>query len=95
MGIVNIQVYCNNSLQSVEVKNVLLVPGLFTNLLPVIRIVKNGFMVNFYNNKCTISDSGGKIVAEANLVDNIYQLNFIPSQVQLNYLTSANSDALL
>ncbi|CAG9132679.1 unnamed protein product [Plutella xylostella] len=58
----------------VTVKNVLCIPTLATNLLSVSELIKNGNSVVFEPDRCLIRNSLGDIVAEAELVNNVYKL---------------------
>lgn len=73
-GTVNIDVFVNNIVSSIEIRNVQHVPNLSTNLLSVSQIVKNGHTVRFDNTTCKIFN-GKQLVATADLVDNMYKLN--------------------
>lgn len=61
--------------QTIQVKNVLYVPELATNLLSVSQIIKNGSSVQFTNNGCKIFNNKNIEVAAANLISNMYRLN--------------------
>lgn len=58
----------------VNVKNVLCVPDLTTNLLSVSELTKNGNSVHFGRKKCLIRNKLGELVAEADLVNGVYKL---------------------
>lgn len=58
----------------VTVKNVLCVPTLATNLLSVSELIRNGNSVVFEPGRCLIKNRLGNLVAEAELVNNVYKL---------------------
>lgn len=60
---------------SVQVKNVLYVPELSTNLLSVSKIIKSGYKVEFNENGCLISHKTRKMIAKATIVNDTYKLN--------------------
>jgi len=68
---------------SVRVSNVLYVPNLMTNLLSVSQLIKNDNKVIFHKQGCDIYNKSGQLIAQANLVDNVYKLNFKKSQINL------------
>ncbi|KAG5872657.1 hypothetical protein JTB14_029698 [Gonioctena quinquepunctata] len=61
MGPINLRICLNGSVENIQIKNVLLVPRLSTNLLSVSRIFNN------WND----------VVADADLVENMYKLNML------------------
>ncbi|KAG5884554.1 hypothetical protein JTB14_015689 [Gonioctena quinquepunctata] len=78
MGTINFRIYSNGSVENIQIRNVLLVPGLSTNLLSVSRIVKNGYKIEFFENICQIFNNRNDVVADADLVENMYKLNVSP-----------------
>lgn len=68
---------------SVRVSNVLYVPELMTNLLSVSQLIKNHNKVVFHLKGCDIYNKSGQLIAKANLVDNVYKLNFKKPQLNL------------
>lgn len=58
----------------ITVKNVWCVPTLATNLLSVSELIRNGNSVVFEPDRCLIRNRLGVIVAEAELVNNVYKL---------------------
>lgn len=71
VGCVNIQLSQENKIQ---VKNVLFVPGLATNLLSVGAIVKNGYKVTFNDKGCEVGNSKGEVICSAKLKNSLYVL---------------------
>jgi hypothetical protein len=60
---------------TVNIKNVLYVPDLRTNLLSVSQTVKKGNSVLFNSSGCKIFDSENELIATAKLVNNMYKLD--------------------
>lgn len=58
---------------NIKVKDV---QGLTTNLLSVSQLIKNGNKLSFYENGCDILNDQGMLVARAELINNVYKLNF-------------------
>lgn len=67
---------------AVKVKNVHLVPGLFTNLLSVSKIVKKGHKVLFDSKGCAVLTQRGDVVATGKLVGDLFKLDQGVNQVQ-------------
>lgn len=59
---------------SAEVKNVLVVPELCTNLLSVSQLVNSGNSIEFNTNGCQIYRNDGVLIGTADLIDNMYKL---------------------
>lgn len=59
--------------REVDVKNVLLVPGLSTNLLSVSQMIQNGNSVMFDNNGCRVLSKNNEIIAKAENFSGIYK----------------------
>jgi len=59
----------------VEVKNVLLVPKLSTNLLSVSKIVEMGNSVTFNKNGCTVYNSENEIIVTCGQQDGVYKFS--------------------
>ena len=75
-GDLNISSFVNGIENKVEVKNVLLVPGLDHNLLPARKLKQNSYRIVLEKNKGIISING-KIVAIAEATESdMYLLNF-------------------
>ena len=55
--------------------DVLFIPKLFCNLLPVARITETGRFVNFTKCKCKILDKSNQLLAEGNKVGKRYYLD--------------------
>lgn len=66
---------------SVNIRNVLLVPDLTTNLLSVSQTVKNGNKVVFDSTGCKIYNNKEVLVATAKLVNNMYKLKCTSEKV--------------
>lgn len=65
----------NSSLNNIQVKDVLYVPDLATNLLSVSKIIESGCTVKFNEKGCIIRNSNGEIAATADRVNGTYRLN--------------------
>lgn len=63
------------NVQTIQVKNVLFVPELATNLLSVSQMISNGCSVQFNEGGCTIFNKENTEVAAAKLIQNMYRLN--------------------
>lgn len=61
--------------REVDIKNVLCVPQLTTNLLSVSQMVKNGNRVQFDSNGCTVLDSNNKTIINVQPVDGVYKIH--------------------
>ncbi|XP_046472611.1 uncharacterized protein [Neodiprion pinetum] len=87
-GNVEVQLSLNGDVKTIEIKEVLHVPNLSTNLLSVSRIVQKGYQVEFDARGCRILD-GADLVATATLVDNMYKLDVHKS---LGLMASVSGD---
>lgn len=65
----------DGSLNKIQVKNVLFVPELATNLLSVSKIIGSGCCVEFCDEGCRIKNKQGTTVATANCMNGTYKLN--------------------
>lgn len=75
-GKVNLNVIgSNGKMNTIQVKDVLYIPGLATNLLSVSQIIKNGCKVQFDEKGCKISNRNNEQVATAKMSNNMYKLN--------------------
>ena len=74
-GDVTVSTIVDNRVENIKIHNVCYVPEITTNLLSVSQILKNKNKVKFENEKCSIFNSKGSIIAEAVLSDNVYKLN--------------------
>ncbi|CAH2102026.1 unnamed protein product [Euphydryas editha] len=92
-GKVDLQVITNKGKQTVQIKNVMYVPELATNLLSVSQIIKNGCSVQFTNNGCKIFNNKKIEVASAHLINNMYRLNI--NTIPAYNCKAENSDFLL
>lgn len=77
MGKVNIQAKLNKNEHQIQVRNVLFVPELTTNLLSVSQLTKSGCRVEFTNTGCDIYNVNKNLVATAKLINNMYKLNVV------------------
>lgn len=105
-GEVMITTRVGNRKYDIPVKNALCVPELTTNLFSVSQLIKNGNVVKFNNNGCTIFNKQKQPVATADLVDGVYKLNIfkfekclltqstIPGEVWHRRFGHINSDYL-
>lgn len=84
VGCIDIHLAQGNKIQ---VKNVLYVPGLATNLLSVSAIVKCGYRVIFHDMGCDVQDTNGKYVCSATLKNKLYVLETI-NNCETAHLTS-------
>lgn len=75
----------------INVKNVLCVPNLTTNLLSVSRIVENGNRVSFNKNGCYIFNAKNDCIGEASLENNVYKLNIVKSKQVLAAVVQTSS----
>lgn len=64
----------------VEIKNVLCIPTLTTNLLSVSRMIANGNRVSFNKNGCYIYNTQNVCIGEASLENDVYRLNIDASK---------------
>ncbi|XP_052757808.1 uncharacterized protein LOC113516220 [Galleria mellonella] len=60
---------------TIQVKNVLYVPELVSNLLSVSQMINNGCSIQFTKYGCKIFNKENTEVATANLINNMYRLN--------------------
>lgn len=61
--------------ESVLVKNVQYVPGLYANLLSVSQIIRQGNSNTFYDRGCRIINAKMELVATAMMTDHMYKLD--------------------
>ncbi|CAG9132206.1 unnamed protein product [Plutella xylostella] len=62
------------SVSKIQVRNVLYVPDLSTNLLSVSKIIKSGCKIEFNESECNIFNQNGQNIAKAGLVSDLYKL---------------------
>ncbi|CAK1547641.1 unnamed protein product [Leptosia nina] len=92
-GKVNIHVKNKNgSTNSIQVKNVLYVPELSTNLLSVSNIINNKGNIKFDSKGCYLYNKDNVEVAMATLVNNMYKLNVVSVQA---FSSTINDDFYL
>lgn len=77
------------------IKNCEFVPDLCTNLLSVAQMVKNKNTVVFNENGCFIYNSAGKVIATADLVNNLFKLNTMPSVCALSAKSTKIADDVM
>ena len=65
----------DGKVQTIQVKNVLFVPGLATNLLSVSQMINNGCSIQFNTHGCRIFKKDNTEVAVAKFIKNMYRLN--------------------
>lgn len=65
----------NGKINTIQVQNVLYVPGLATNLLSVTQMIKNGCHIQFNEKGCKILNRNKEQVATAKMMNNMYRLN--------------------
>lgn len=76
LGSLSLSVQIGKKSQIVDIENVLHVPDLNTNLLSVSQTVKKGNVVIFDINGCRITNKDNTLIATADLVNDMYQLNW-------------------
>lgn len=74
-GAVNFNVDVKGKCSQVQIRDVLCVPKLTTNLLSVSEITDKGNFVNFSSKGCTVRDNDGQLLATASLVDGLNKLD--------------------
>lgn len=74
-GDIELSLKYQEKVRAVQVKNVLYISDLTTNLLSVSSIMKNNNRIEFVENECRIYDSEGVIITSARLVNNLYKLS--------------------
>jgi transposase InsO family protein len=72
-GVVRISVLANNKVTAIEVKDVLYIPQISSNLLSVPKLIDKGLTVLF-EKKCCKIQFNGELMAQANLSDGVYKL---------------------
>jgi transposase InsO family protein len=70
------------NINKIQVRNVIYVPELSTNLISVSKMIKSGCNIQFNDNGCKISNKNGQKVADANLINNMYKLNIAYEKAQ-------------
>lgn len=85
----------DGSTDLIQVKNVLYVPELKTNLLSVSKIIKSGCRVTFNENGCQIYNPSNKLVAKADLINETYLLNTANNQEMRAMMARTDDDAFL
>ncbi|XP_072400903.1 uncharacterized protein [Diabrotica undecimpunctata] len=79
-GEVELTTVSSNKNFDIVVKNVHCVPNITTNLLSVSQLILNGNKVVFNQKGCEIFNSKDTSVATADLINQVYRLNFVKSQ---------------
>lgn len=74
-GKLNVQILVNGKVNSITVKEILLVPDLQCNLLSIRKLDINKFTVSFEDSKGVIC-KGNTVVAIAHRKDKLYKLEF-------------------
>lgn len=74
----------------VQVKDVLCVPGLTTNLLSVSQLIKSGNNVLFTSDGCEVYNSNNILVASAVLTNGVYKLR-VPDSIVVNMTVSGST----
>lgn len=75
VGDIEIEVDNEDSTTTVNMKDVLMVPNLCTNLLSVSQVVKKGLSVLFDEKGCIIRNKKGVVVVKASLVNGMFKLD--------------------
>ncbi|CAB3241753.1 unnamed protein product [Arctia plantaginis] len=65
----------NGKINTIQVQNVLYVPGLATDLLSVTQMIKNGCHIQFNEKGCKILNRNKEQVSTAKMINNMYRLN--------------------
>lgn len=85
----------DGSTDSIQVRNVLYVPELKTNLLSVSKIIKSGCRVTFNEYGCEVYNPSNKLVAKAELVNETYLLNTCKNQEMPVMMAKTDDDTYL
>lgn len=89
MGNLDLNLCCDDGkVNPVQVRDILFIPELSTNLLSVSQLAKNGCRVNFHSTGCNIYNKEKHLVATASLINNMYKLNTIGGDA---YISAADS----
>lgn len=75
IGNVELKLEIDNGCVSLKIHDVLYVPELFTNLLSVSRLAKNGLTVIFDESGCKIYDKQKKLIGKGVLINDIFKLD--------------------
>lgn len=95
MGNVNLDCYNKEGkLNHIQVRNILYIPELSTNLLSVSQLVKNGCHVIFNENGCDILNRNKELVATAKLTNNMYKLKTLQGNAFTALVTMNESQNL-
>lgn len=92
---VTVRIPSENGFKTIQVKNVLYIPELSTNLLSVSKIIKNNCKVEFEKDGCIIYNQTGKFVAKANLTNDTYRLETYDNTIKAMSATADNNDTYL
>ncbi|KAG6454155.1 hypothetical protein O3G_MSEX008511 [Manduca sexta] len=76
-GDVKITTTTENHDYDIEVRNVLCVPSLTTNLLSVSQLIMNGNNISFNESGCSVYNKKNDLVATAALVNGVYKVNLL------------------
>lgn len=91
-GNISIKVITNDgSMETIQVRNVLYVPELKTNLLSISKIIESGCKILFNEHGCEIYNQSNKLVAKAYLMNNTYQLKSCQS-TEMQAMTAKSDD---
>ncbi|XP_062539278.1 uncharacterized protein LOC134207587 [Armigeres subalbatus] len=69
----------------IEVKNVLQIPELATNLLSVSKICEKGLSVVFSADQCEVRGNNGNVIASGTQIGGLYRLNRKAEQLMLTF----------
>lgn len=91
-GNVSMQSRVGKKTYDIVIRDALCAPTLATNLLSVSQLCRSGYSVNFSEKTCEIHRDK-ELLATADLVDNVYRLNFNTSSKKIEkcYLATANT----
>lgn len=72
----------HGNINKIQVRNVIYVPELSTNLISVSKMIQNGCSIQFNNDGCIILNRNDEKVANANLINGMYKLNIVTENAQ-------------
>ena len=85
----------DGSTETIQVRGVLFVPELKTNLLSIAKIIKSGYKVTFNKVGCQIYNNNRKLIANANLINDTYQLNVCKKDSMCAMITKTEDNIYL
>lgn len=88
-GLVNLDLNVNGKSNAIDVKNVLFVPDLSTNLLSVSEMTSKGNKVIFEGSSCNVFNPKGQLIAKAEIDGGLYKLSQNPHKA---FLSTKNAD---